>query len=354
MIATDAAGAVASAFFQHLVHHPLTAKRPTSSTSIIHDSARNRVYVVNQDNDTVTSIDADKLQKLAELAVYRRPESLALTPEGKLWVVHQDDYAVAVVDPDRFVIEGGFRLPYASQPIGVAMSPTGDAAYVSLMAVGKLLKLDPRTGAVIGEVDGRSAAARDRGLARRQGRLRHPLHLAGHRGRGRQGRRGGDEGRDAHRAQARRRNGGQRSAGAWSSQLPVLRRAHARRPAGVGPGQEGQHRARQAARRPRSHPRHDGAAAGGRHRHAGGPGDLRQPGRPRRSQPARPRQLQPVRQLRDPDAGGLEPRRDPRRQPAHPGVLGDPGGGDVSARRRAGAGWAPVRAGFAQPRRPRL
>jgi len=162
VIATDAGGAVASAFFQHLVHHALTAKRPTSSTSIIHDSARNRVYVVNPDNDTVTSIDAATLQKLAELAVYRGPESLALTPEGKLWVVHRDDYAVAVIDPDRFVIEGGFRLPYASQPVGVAMSPTGDAAYVSLMAVGKLLKLDPRTGAIIGEV---TVGARPRGLA---------------------------------------------------------------------------------------------------------------------------------------------------------------------------------------------
>ena len=161
-MATDAAGGLASAFFPHLVHHPLTPKRPTSSTSIVYDSARNRVYSVNQDNDTVTSIDADTLTKLAELDVYRRPESLALTPEGKLWVVHQDDYAVAVVDPDRFVIERGFRLPYASQPVGVAMSPTGDAAYVSLMAVGKLLKLDPRTGEVIGEV---TVGPRPRGIA---------------------------------------------------------------------------------------------------------------------------------------------------------------------------------------------
>jgi DNA-binding beta-propeller fold protein YncE/cytochrome c peroxidase len=152
VLATDATGAVGSAFFQHLVHHPLTPKRPTSSSPIVYDPARKRVYSVNQDNDSVTSIDADKMEKLAELPVYRRPESLALTPEGKLWVVHQDDYAVAVVDPDRFVVEGGFRLPYASQPVGVAISPTGDAAYVSLLALGKLLKLDPRSGAVTGEV----------------------------------------------------------------------------------------------------------------------------------------------------------------------------------------------------------
>ena len=149
--ATDAAGGFASAFFPHLVHHALTPRRPTSSTSIVYDAARKRVYSVNQDNDTVTSIDAETLTKVGEVGVYRRPESLALTPEGKLWVVHQDDYAVAVVDPDRLVVERGFRLPYASQPVGVAMSPTGDAAYISLMAVGKLLKLDAKTGDVIGQ-----------------------------------------------------------------------------------------------------------------------------------------------------------------------------------------------------------
>jgi DNA-binding beta-propeller fold protein YncE len=150
---TDASGATASDSLQHLAHLPLTPKRPTSSTSIVYDPARNRVYSVNQDNDTVTSIDPDQLTKVSELAVYRKPEALALAPDGKLWVVHQDDYAIAIIEPTQFVIEKGFRLPYASQPVGLAMSPTGDAAFVTLMAVGKLLKLDPVTGMVIAEVD---------------------------------------------------------------------------------------------------------------------------------------------------------------------------------------------------------
>ena len=67
-----------------------------------------------------------------------------------------------MIDPDKLVIERGFRLPYASQPVGVAMSPTGDAAYITLMAVGKLLKLDPETGKVVGEVD---VGPKPRGIA---------------------------------------------------------------------------------------------------------------------------------------------------------------------------------------------
>jgi YVTN family beta-propeller protein len=151
--ATDSAGNVHSHFFPHLVHHPLTPARPTSASPIVYDAARNRVYVANQDNDTVSAVDPENLTSVGELSVYRKPESLAVMPDGKLWVVHQDDYAVAIVDPDRFVIERGFRLPYASQPIGIAVSPTGDAAWVALMALGKILRLDPATGAVIGEVE---------------------------------------------------------------------------------------------------------------------------------------------------------------------------------------------------------
>jgi len=162
VIATDAKGGSSSWSIQHLVHYPLTARRPTSSTSIVYDAQRHRVYSLNQDNDSLTSIDAVQLSKLAELPLYRDPEALAIAPSGKLWVVHKEDYAVAIVDLDQFAIEKGFRLPYGSQPAGLAMSPTGDAAYVSLMALGKVLKLDPMSGAILGEAQ---VGGRPRGLA---------------------------------------------------------------------------------------------------------------------------------------------------------------------------------------------
>ena len=152
VLVVDESGSNAGGSFTHLVHHPVTERSPAASTPIVYDAARNRIYTVNQDSDSITSIDAAALVKLDELSVYRRPEALAITPDGKLWVIHRDDYAVSVIDLDSFTIERGFRLPYASQPVGLAMSPAGDAAYVTLMAVGKLLKLDPLTGNVLGEV----------------------------------------------------------------------------------------------------------------------------------------------------------------------------------------------------------
>jgi DNA-binding beta-propeller fold protein YncE len=150
--AKDDSASFAGETWTHVVHYPVTEKRPNASTTIVYDAARNRVYNVNQDNDTISAIDPMTLMKTGELAVYRDPEALALAPNGKLWVLHKDDYAIAIVNPDTLQIEKGFRLPYASQPVGLVMSPTGDAAYVTLMARGKLLKLNPETGEVLAEL----------------------------------------------------------------------------------------------------------------------------------------------------------------------------------------------------------
>ncbi|MEP6654022.1 MAG: PKD domain-containing protein, partial [Myxococcales bacterium] len=139
--------------FTQTVHYPVLPGRPSVSRDIIYDQARNRIYNVNRDNDSITAVDPVALKKVGELDVYHDPEALALAPDHKLWVLHRDDYAIAIVDPDKMMVERGFRLPYASQPIGLAMSPTGDAAYVTLMAVGKLLKLNPTTGMVLAELD---------------------------------------------------------------------------------------------------------------------------------------------------------------------------------------------------------
>lgn len=137
----------------HIVHYPTTPKRPAASSTIIYDEKRSRIFCVNQDSDTISAVDPIALEKAGELAVYKDPEALALAPDGKLWVLHKDDYAIAIVNPDTMMIERGFRLPYASQPVGLVMSPTGDAAYVTLQAVGKLLKLNPITGEIVAQAE---------------------------------------------------------------------------------------------------------------------------------------------------------------------------------------------------------
>jgi DNA-binding beta-propeller fold protein YncE len=151
VVARDEAGFTSSAFV-HTVHRPLLSAPSVSSTTIVYDATRGLVCNVNPDNDSVSCLNAESLEKVAEVSVYDEPSGLALAPDGSLWVIHRGDYAVAIIDLDAFEIGRGFRLPYASQPAAIVMSPLGDAAYVSLMATGKLLKLDPVSGATLAEL----------------------------------------------------------------------------------------------------------------------------------------------------------------------------------------------------------
>lgn len=151
VLVTDGVGRT-SAPFVHTVHRPLTPLRPSAASDIVYDERRERIYVVNTDNDTVSVLDPKLLTNVVEIPVLRGPEGLALAPDGRLWVVHRAEAAVGIVDLDAMGIVQRLELPRASQPIAIAMSPTGDAAYVTLMATGELLKLDPQSGAELGRL----------------------------------------------------------------------------------------------------------------------------------------------------------------------------------------------------------
>lgn len=134
--------------FVHTVHTAVTEGTPQSAGPLLFEPERGVVLAANTDNDTVTVVDALSLEKRAEIPVFDGPVSLALAPDGKLWVVHQEDYAVAVIDLDELKMTSVFRMPYASQPMGVVFGSNGDA-YVSLMALGEVARVDVATGEIL-------------------------------------------------------------------------------------------------------------------------------------------------------------------------------------------------------------
>lgn len=141
-----------SVSFVHTVHQPIVPGKATGSTDLVYDERSKRVFVANDDNDTVTVIDTASRSKLAEIAVARGPVGLALAPQDKLWVLHRDAHRISIVDMASLTVTRELMLPYASQPIGLALGPSGDLAYVTLMATGKLLQLDVATGVVRAEL----------------------------------------------------------------------------------------------------------------------------------------------------------------------------------------------------------
>jgi DNA-binding beta-propeller fold protein YncE/cytochrome c peroxidase len=127
----------------HTVVRAPLAGQAQSSTTIVYDEMRGLVAVANPDNDTVAVVDAHALQKVGEVAVFDGPSSVALAPDGRLWVTHREDFAVAIVDLDALEVVGGLRLPYASQPAGIVMGERH--AYVSLQALGSVVAIDTDT-----------------------------------------------------------------------------------------------------------------------------------------------------------------------------------------------------------------
>jgi YVTN family beta-propeller protein len=127
------------------VYVPLTANRPSQSSNVayeVRDDARDRLWVVNQDNDTVSVFDAITHAKQAEIAVGASPRTLAIAPNGEVWVTNKQSATISVIGPATLAVTRTIGLPFASHPFGIAMSPTGAHAFVALEAAGKLLRID--------------------------------------------------------------------------------------------------------------------------------------------------------------------------------------------------------------------
>lgn len=137
-------GGFASASFVHTVHTAPLATRAQTSSPLLLDAERGLIVTANTDSGTVSLVDLETLEKVDELEVFDDPVALALAPDGLLWVLHRETYAILLVDLDERRAVDFFRLPYASQPAGLVFSPAGDA-YVTSMALGEVLRIDGET-----------------------------------------------------------------------------------------------------------------------------------------------------------------------------------------------------------------
>lgn len=151
--AIDAAGNVTSSSFIQAIYAPVySTLRPVHSSNVVLERPANgspRVWLVNQDNDSVSVFDAETLIRLAEVPVGSAPRTVGVAPDGRVWVTNSGDASISVISTNTMAVAQTIALPRASMPFGVAFAPNGRAAYVTLEATGTLLKIDPVTGATV-------------------------------------------------------------------------------------------------------------------------------------------------------------------------------------------------------------
>jgi YVTN family beta-propeller protein len=141
-------GSFASTSFVHTVYGAAPVAPARTSTPLLLDAARNLLITANEDNGTISLIDTGTLEKRAEIPVFEGPVAIAFAPDGHLWVVHRQSHAVGIVDLDAGRMVDFFRLPYASQPIGLVFSTDGDA-FIPLYATGEVVRIDGSTHEVV-------------------------------------------------------------------------------------------------------------------------------------------------------------------------------------------------------------
>jgi len=153
--ARDASGALVSRSFLQTVYLPPTVNQPTASNNLLIESnpaGNPRLWVVNQDNDSITAFDTVTQVRLGEVAVGSAPRSMARASNGLLWVTNKASASISVVDPATRLVTRTLALPRASQPFGIAMSPNSAQAFVTLEATGELLRFDTNSFAQTGSL----------------------------------------------------------------------------------------------------------------------------------------------------------------------------------------------------------
>jgi large repetitive protein len=146
--ARDDRGIEQTQTFSQLIHNPLTTQSPAASSNIAR--AAGRLWVVNQDNNSVSVFDLTSNTGLAQVPVGNAPRAVAIAPDGRIWVTNKKSATISVIDPVSLSVSQTVNLPYGSQPYGIVFPPGAGSAYVALEAAGRVLRLDAVSGAELG------------------------------------------------------------------------------------------------------------------------------------------------------------------------------------------------------------
>lgn len=142
----DSAGRETYYTYNVTIIAPVTASAPRHTGNIAGDA--NRVYAVNPDSGTVAAIDAQSLAKLWEVSVGSEAKTLALGPDGRVWVAVQGEDKLVALNAADGSVSVTVPFDYGSGPYGVVFTPDGTKGLLTLESKSRLVSFNPSTGAV--------------------------------------------------------------------------------------------------------------------------------------------------------------------------------------------------------------
>jgi YVTN family beta-propeller protein len=102
------------------------------------------LWVVNPDAHTVTALDTRTLVASAPVPVGREPWAVAVTPSGVVVVMNREDGSLTLLDSGRAT-----DLFVGAEPGGLALSPSGRLAYVTLSSSDEIAVVDLSLATVV-------------------------------------------------------------------------------------------------------------------------------------------------------------------------------------------------------------
>ncbi len=142
LIVEDGYGTRQTRTFMQTVYLAATANPPATSSALLAEQSSGavRIWAVNSDNDSVGVLDAASGTRIAEIKVGLSPRSIARAPDGLLWVSNRGAATISVISPATLAVVRTIALPRASQPVGIAMSPVRNEAFIVLDGGRNLLR----------------------------------------------------------------------------------------------------------------------------------------------------------------------------------------------------------------------
>ena len=137
-------GAESTETFTQLVHRPLTSERAVASSGMVEIPDRNELYIVNPDNDSVAVINTQTRARVAIISVGEEPRSLAMAPDGTVWVVNKKSSSVSIINPSSRNVVQTVSLDRNSEPHGIVMG--NGSAYIALQAIATVVQINTSNG----------------------------------------------------------------------------------------------------------------------------------------------------------------------------------------------------------------